>query len=97
MQPYAEQFYKSKTWQHCRESYAKSVGYVCEDCRAKGIMRAGDEVHHIVPITPSNINDPNITLAHGNLVFLCHDCHMKRHKKNKRFEVDELGRVTAVL
>ena len=70
MQQYAETFYKSFAWQQCRDSYARSVGYLCEECGA-----AGEIVHHIKHITPDNINDPNITLGFDNLQLLCRDCH----------------------
>ena len=76
MQQYAETFYKSFAWQQCRDSYARSVGYLCEECGA-----AGEIVHHIKHITPDNINDPNITLGFDNLQLLCRDCHAKKHKK----------------
>lgn len=91
MQQYAETFYKSFAWQQCRDSYARSVGYLCEECGA-----AGEIVHHIKHITPDNINDPNITLGFDNLQLLCRDCHAKKHKKNnRRYRVDSAGRVVA--
>lgn len=35
--------------------------------------------HHKVYITPTNINDPNITLNWDNLEALCQECHNKEH------------------
>lgn len=95
MKEYAESFYKSKTWQECRNAYAKSVGGLCEECRRKGIIKAGEIVHHRTWITPDNINDPDITLNWDNLRLLCRECHAEVHKGLKRYKVDELGRVTA--
>lgn len=92
---FAKPFYKSRQWQRCREVYIKKAGGLCEDCLAKGIYTAGEEVHHEIELTPANIHDPNITLNADNLVLLCHNCHTKRHaKKQRRWTVDAQGRVT---
>ena len=93
---YAESFYKSKTWERCRDAYIKSVGGLCERCLADGIIKAGVIVHHIEYITPNNITNPNITTSFDNLELLCSDCHNKEHKKRKkRYSVDEFGKVTS--
>lgn len=95
MKEYARDFYLSKAWRSTRDSYVKSVGGLCEDCLKKGIYTPCEEVHHIKFITPSNISDPNITLNWDNLVALCRECHKARHNKiNRRFKVDEMGRVS---
>ena len=95
LKEYAEEFYKSKTWQKCRESYSKSVGGLCEDCMAKGIITPGDTVHHIKHITPQNISNAMITLDWNNLRLVCRDCHAKEHSshKDRRYSVDENGNV----
>lgn len=96
MKEYAKHFYKSQAWYKCRNAYMKSVSYLCEDCYAKGIIKPAEEVHHIIFITPDNISDPNITLNYDNLISLCRECHRARHnldEKNKRYKVDEAGRV----
>lgn len=36
-------------------------------------------VHHIVELTPANVNDPNINTNLDNLVSLCDLCHKKVH------------------
>lgn len=95
---YAEHFYNSKAWQHCRTEYKKSVGGLCERCKAKGQIVAGEIVHHKTKITPGNINDPNITLNWNNLELLCRDCHKEEHaeetykrKNKKRFKINQNG------
>ena len=96
MKEYAKGFYSSKAWQHCRAAYKKSVGGLCEICLAKGLIVPADIVHHKVAITPENINDPSITLDWNNLQCVCADCHAAIHiAKQKRYKLDELGRVTA--
>lgn len=79
MQPYAERFYKSIQWRTTRDAYAKSVGLLCERCKAKGIIKAGEIVHHKVHLTPDNINNPEVSLAWSNLMLLCRDCHGEIH------------------
>ena len=96
MQDYAKQLYKSKAWKKCRESYASSVGGLCERCLARGFYTPGEIVHHKIHINPNNVSDPTITLNFENLELLCRVCHANEHKTNaKRFSVDELGRVKA--
>lgn len=94
MKEFAASFYKSKAWQHCRSSYAKSVGGLCEQCLKAGLVKTGDIVHHKVKLTPANINDPAVSLSWNNLELLCRDCHAKAHGTAKRYKVDEMGRVT---
>lgn len=94
MQPWAKSFYKSKTWQRCRAGYIKSVGGLCEKCRARGLIVPGEIVHHKIHLTPGNIWDQGVSLAWDNLEFLCRDCHAKEHGQNdKRFDVNENGEV----
>lgn len=96
MQEYAERFYKSKAWQACRLAYAKQVGGLCECCLKKGIYTPGVIVHHKIHINPENIEAPEITMNFENLELLCRDCHAAQHgKRQKRYKVDEMGRVTA--
>ena len=96
MREFAEAFYSSSTWQECRQAYSKSQGYLCERCKAKGIIKQGEIVHHKVHLTPENINDPEITTGFNNLQLLCRDCHAIVHKPTKRFKVDATGRVSAI-
>ncbi|WP_270638697.1 HNH endonuclease [Megamonas funiformis] len=41
-------------------------------------------VHHKVPLTPKNIDDPYITCGWDNLMLLCIECHNKIHSKERR-------------
>lgn len=78
-QDFARAFYDSPAWRTTRETYKKMRRGLCEDCLKQGIITAGQEVHHIEPLTPQNITDPNIALNFANLALLCHACHMARH------------------
>lgn len=74
---FAKQFYASTAWKNCREVYKKKMCYICERC--------GDvatEVHHIQPLTPDNIHNPEVTLNFNNLMCLCHQCHTDIHKNH---------------
>lgn len=90
---FADDFYTSWTWRKCKESYKVSIGGLCERCRAKGIIKPVDEVHHKIHLTPQNINKPEIALNWDNLIALCTDCHKEMHRKTKRWIVDEDGNV----
>jgi len=81
---FAKQFYDSKEWQRCRESYISKVHGVCEHCGEPGYI-----LDHIEELTPENINDPNITLNHDNLQYLCLACHnTKTFRKHKAIRDD---------
>lgn len=89
-------FYKTAAWKKCRAAYIKSVGGLCERCRAKGLIVPGYIVHHKTHLTPMNISDPSISLGFDNLEYLCFDCHNAEHfatGKDKRYRIDEYGNV----
>lgn len=96
MREFAEGFYRSQAWHNCRNAYAAKRGHLCERCLERGIYNIGEIVHHKIHLTPDNIHDPSITLNPDNLQLLCRNCHALEHKPQKRFVVDELGRVTAI-
>ena len=93
---YAKKFYKSKAWQKCRASFIakrkKTDGGICEHCK----NQLGYIVDHIKEISPLNINDPEITLNHKNLQYLCLECHniktfSKHSALREGFAFDENG------
>ena len=90
-------FYHSAAWRKCRSEYIASVGGLCERCAAKGLVRPGRFVHHKEYISVDNIQDPTILLDARNLEYLCANCHNEEHfeNKNKRYFIDENGRVVA--
>jgi len=78
---FAKKFYNSKQWKQCRASYIISVFGLCEKCRKQGYI-----VHHKKHITPENIDNPNITLNHENLMYLCLECHNMIHSANNQVQ-----------
>ena len=95
MKPYAERFYKSKVWKDCSRSYLQSKGYLCEECLKHGIHRPAALVHHVIHLTPENINIPEIALGFDNLEAVCIDCHAAIHASGQRrpYKLDDMGRV----
>lgn len=90
---FAGNFYKTALWRNARRLYIQSVGGLCEQCYARGIIKHGDTVHHKIHITPENIYDPNITLNPDNMILLCRDCHAELHKSQKRYKVEADGKL----
>lgn len=89
------EFYKSKTWQACRDNYLKSVGGLCEKCKAKGLIVPAIIVHHKIHLNANNITDPSITLNPVNLIAVCRKCHGEEHGTIKRYIVGADGSIRA--
>lgn len=72
---FARAFYDSKQWRKSRKAYiAKRIsidGGLCEECSE----RLGYMVHHTVALTPDNINNPEVSLNHNLLEYVCKQCH----------------------
>lgn len=88
VQEWARAFYKSRAWLETRKAYAASVGWLCEDCLARGLIVPGKVVHHIVPLTPETVGDASVALVWSNLRLVCQDCHASEHRKAKGFRYD---------
>jgi len=63
-------FYQSKQWKSVRMHIRMKKRGICEECG-----QAGWEVHHIIPLTAENVNDPSISIGEANLQLLCTSCH----------------------
>ena len=72
---FARSFYASKRWEKCRKSYIDNRinidGGMCEECH----KNLGYIVHHKTAITEANVSNPDVTLSHDNLEYVCKDCH----------------------
>lgn len=92
---FSKAFYKSKAWKKLREYIFSRDNGLCQDCLKDGKITPGEEVHHIEFLTPTNINNPDITLGENNLILLCKSCHHNRHNKRKStregFKFNERG------
>lgn len=78
---FAKKFYHSKEWKRIRAIIFDRDKGLCQKClKEKDDEVPGDEVHHLIWLRPTNINNPDITLNADNLVLLCRDCHIGIHK-----------------
>lgn len=91
-----ESFYYSAAWKKTRAAYIKARRGLCEDCLARGVIKAGKVVHHVVHLNADNITDPEISLSWNNLRLLCQDCHAKQHGDFVRYAFDTDGNVVKV-
>ena len=89
-------FYKTKAWTEVRGYCMIRDQWLCQDCLAKGIYTPAKEVHHIIEVNETTVNDPSIALNPENCISLCKSCHAARHgAKQRRYTVDKDGRVTS--
>lgn len=61
---------------------------LCEKCGQPGL-----EVHHIIHLTPDNVDDVSISINPKNLIYLCKECHNKEYgrftsKTEYKFDCD---------
>ena len=63
-------FYDSVIWKRAKQEKIMMARGICERCGRKGT-----EVHHKIPLTDDNIDDPNISINPDNLELLCKSCH----------------------
>lgn len=93
-----QEFYNSTIWRKCAKDYLKYCNGLCERCKANGIYVPASIVHHRKHLTRKNRNDPRMAYGLDNLEALCIACHNQEHfagsRKNRRWAVDGLGKVT---
>lgn len=73
--PRVEAFYHSSKWSRARKAAIMASGGICQRC---GVRRA-KIVHHIIPLTEQNVDNPEISLSLDNMIALCHPCHNSVH------------------
>ena len=73
---------------------------MCERCFELTHRLVPAEIaHHITPLSPENIVDPEVTLNTDNLMRVCRDCHAQLHSSDDfvpRVAFDEHGRVIPI-
>jgi len=87
-------FYNSTRWQKTRAAYLQYVGGLCERCLSRGDITPAKIVHHVIELTPDNVNNPTIALSFSNLEALCRACHNEEHfltANRVRYRFDENG------
>lgn len=90
---WAKKFYQSTNWIMTRDYVMAKYHFICQKCH----NNPAEIVHHIVWLTPQNINDPNITLGEDNLMPVCRECHAVIHEGVQPtidgLEFDETGQL----
>ena len=72
----------SKRWQEVKRVVWQRTNGLCEECKRQGIVRAGVDCHHIVPVetatTPQELE--RLCFDVNNVRLLCIACHSAIHK-----------------
>lgn len=96
---FAREFYDSGQWRKCRKAFISERisidGGLCQRCHE----RLGYMVHHTIMLTPDNISNPDISLNHDLLEYVCKACHdreeghflYRKKKRQGRCIFDEKG------
>ena len=79
--PFAHKFYHSKEWKGVRDMVWDRAHALCERCAEKGEVKPADVVHHVIPLNPDNVDEPDVSLNPDNLMALCHECHTEVHQE----------------
>lgn len=77
--PFAHQFYHSRAWQDVRAFVWDRAHGLCERCMERGEVVPANVVHHKVPLSPENMDDPDVALNPERLIALCDECHTEVH------------------
>ena len=106
---FSRAFYSSKAWRSVQASYMRQPvqtrrgtcpPLMCERCfELTARLVPAEIVHHIHPLSPENIDDPDVTLSTDNLMRVCRDCHAQLHSSSDfvpRVAFDEQGRVVPI-
>jgi len=87
-----QRFYNSLSWQKARDYKMTSAGYLCEVCGGVGGI-----VHHKIPLTEANMQNPKISIGNENLQLVCRSCHKRIHDeldgKGRRIRFDKDGNI----
>ncbi|WP_329757492.1 HNH endonuclease [Acidaminococcus intestini] len=95
---FSKRFYDSKSWKDLARLSREKKHFICDKCGRPGAT----QVHHIIELTPDNINNPSISLNPRNLMLLCNDCHNRMHHRfeqgasSRTYSYDSEGHVVAV-
>ena len=74
-------FYTSEEWGTLRLLLIAERRNKCQKC-GKIIPRSIDIIgHHIIELTPENVQDRTISLNPDNILLVCSDCHNKIHNR----------------
>lgn len=76
-----QSFYASQEWVNFRLNLIIERGNRCERCK-NTIGKSKDIIgHHVIELTPENVQDKMISLNPNRVELVCFDCHNKIHKR----------------
>lgn len=102
---FARHLYRSRAWENVRQVVIDRAHGLCERCAEHGRLTPGYIVHHKVPLTPENVNDPSVALEPSMCMYVCKECHEEIHaelgvgnlhghvSEEPRVRFDEFGNV----
>ena len=73
-------FYHSKEWKKLRREALERDGYLCIECKKRGIITPAATVHHIKPLRL----DQSRALQLSNLETVCGPCHNRLHRERSQ-------------
>lgn len=80
---WASSLYNTQMWRNFRNALIAERGSRCELC-GRVITNDADLVaHHVIELTPENINDMKVALNPDNIKIICRDCHDIVHHRYK--------------
>ena len=103
-QSWAISFYNSKRWRKCRAYILIRDKYMCRCNEILGGEPCGEpasEVHHVIKLTPKNIDDPRISLGEDNLLSVDETHHREWIHNDSRdcapgFCFDDVGNIIPI-
>ena len=80
--PWAISFYNSKAWQDLRWARILQENFRCQDCGEDYTLNPAELIgHHMVTLTPGNIQDKNVAMNPRLIKIVCKKCHDKEHHR----------------
>ena len=82
---FARKLYASSGWQKLR--IQKLIeNPLCQECEKNGLIKLGNEVHHIIPFNHERSDEMKIFMFYNyeNLLTVCHECHSKLDNPNSK-------------
>ena len=80
-----QKVYNNSQWNNIRLEAIKRANGLCEVCYAKGRLKAGNEVHHIIKVANG---DSRSNYDLDNLIYVCTRCHRAIEGMNEQQILD---------
>ena len=83
----------SKRWAEVKRFVWQRADGLCERCRREGLIRAGADCHHKVPVESAKTEQEMERLAYdvNNIELLCIPCHIKTHQEMRSHKADKVA------